>query len=286
MERHALLIYARGGRRAWPRRGCGHWSGSGSEAAVLCQRAASRHTLAGLPGQPTDDQLRQVWDAVLRLHRRAGHAPHPDRRPHPAHRPGGTGEVMLLDPGNGDVAASELQLRLDLAQLLAETGAAGRPGAGRRRRQDRARRASCPAWSRCSSRSRCTARPGPRCGGARTCCPRCASGWSAAPRTARSPPVQLERFRLRTIVTLVIGVVAADILVGQLTKVSFGDLLRNADWRWTLVALGLSVPPTWAPPGRCRGSCWRSSASAGPSWPSWPGRSSRWSPRPRSAAWR
>ena len=30
------------------------------------------------------------------------------------------GEVMLLEPGNGDVAASDLQLRLDLAQLLAE----------------------------------------------------------------------------------------------------------------------------------------------------------------------
>ena len=27
---------------------------------------------------------------------------------------------MLLEPGNGDVAASDLQLRLDLAQLLAE----------------------------------------------------------------------------------------------------------------------------------------------------------------------
>ena len=30
------------------------------------------------------------------------------------------GRVMLLDPGDGDVAASDLQLRLDLAQLIAE----------------------------------------------------------------------------------------------------------------------------------------------------------------------
>ena len=36
-------------------------------------------------------------------------------RPHPP-----DGGVMLLEPGNGDVAASDLQLRLDLAQLLAE----------------------------------------------------------------------------------------------------------------------------------------------------------------------
>ncbi len=62
-----------------------------------------------------------------------------------------------------------------------------------------------------------------------------------APDGEEAPPVQLERFRLRTVVTLVIGVVAADILVGQLTKVSFGDLLQHADWRWSLVALCLSV---------------------------------------------
>ena len=30
------------------------------------------------------------------------------------------GQVMLLDPGDGDIAASDLQIRLDLAQLLAE----------------------------------------------------------------------------------------------------------------------------------------------------------------------
>ncbi len=30
------------------------------------------------------------------------------------------GEVMLLDPGDGDVAATDLQVRLDVTQLLAE----------------------------------------------------------------------------------------------------------------------------------------------------------------------
>ena len=32
----------------------------------------------------------------------------------------GDGQAMLLDPGDGDVAASDLQIRLDVAQLLAE----------------------------------------------------------------------------------------------------------------------------------------------------------------------
>ena len=35
----------------------------------------------------------------------------------------GAGQVILLDPGGGDVAASDLQLRLDLSQLLAELAA-------------------------------------------------------------------------------------------------------------------------------------------------------------------
>ena len=58
-----------------------------------------------------------MWDAVLRLH--AHRVTHrsltadkivicPD------------GQIKLLDPGGGDIAASDLQLRLDLAQLLAE----------------------------------------------------------------------------------------------------------------------------------------------------------------------
>src|SRR4029077_19883512 len=55
------------------------------------------------------------------------------------------------------------------------------------------------------------------------------------------PPVQLERVRLRTGLTLVIGVVAADILAAQLTKRSFSELVRHADWRWSLVALLLSA---------------------------------------------
>jgi uncharacterized membrane protein YbhN (UPF0104 family) len=52
--------------------------------------------------------------------------------------------------------------------------------------------------------------------------------------------VQLERFRLRTIVTLLVGVVAADLLVGQLSKEKFGSLLGHLHWGWAVVALCLS----------------------------------------------
>jgi len=63
------------------------------------------------------------------------------------------------------------------------------------------------------------------------------------PTTAGSEesPVQVERFRLRTLVTLVAAVFAAYILAGELARTSFGDLFRHANWHWTIVALGLSA---------------------------------------------
>ena len=54
-------------------------------------------------------------------------------------------------------------------------------------------------------------------------------------------PVQLERIRPRTLVTLVASVAAVYLLAGELAKESFGHLLRAADWRWALAALGLSA---------------------------------------------
>ena len=54
-------------------------------------------------------------------------------------------------------------------------------------------------------------------------------------------PVQLERIRLRTLVTLVATVVAAYLLAGELARDSLWPCCRSADWRWGLVALGLSA---------------------------------------------
>jgi len=63
-------------------------------------------------------------------------------------------------------------------------------------------------------------------------------------------PVQVERIRLRNVLTLVAAVFAAYILAVDLTKTSFSQALRHADWRWGAVALLLSaltyVGATWA----------------------------------------
>jgi uncharacterized membrane protein YbhN (UPF0104 family) len=53
--------------------------------------------------------------------------------------------------------------------------------------------------------------------------------------------VRLERVRLRTVVSLVVGVAVAYVLAGQLARVSIASLIRNADPRWIAVAITLSA---------------------------------------------
>jgi uncharacterized membrane protein YbhN (UPF0104 family) len=247
LERHALLCYAvEDAGVATPRLRA--TVRVGTEAAVLSCDRLTGTPLDSLPEPPSDDQLKVVWNAVLQLHgRRVTHRTLTADRillTGPEHR-----DVILLDPGNGDVAATEVQIRLDQAQLLAETSLLVGPARAADVALDRVG-ADLPGLvpllqpvalhrsTRAALRRRKDVLPALR------------KQLSSEDPDGDVPPVQLERFRLRTVVTLVIGVVAADILVGQLTKFSFGDLLRHADWRWSLIALSLSfatyLGATWS----------------------------------------
>jgi tRNA A-37 threonylcarbamoyl transferase component Bud32 len=98
---------------------------------VLAYEHQEGTTLAQRNSGCSDAELSQIWEAVGRLHaRRVTH------RSLTADRIllTGDGQAMLLDPGDGDVEASDLQIRLDVAQLLAELALSAGP--------DRAR----PAW--------------------------------------------------------------------------------------------------------------------------------------------
>jgi glycosyltransferase 2 family protein len=252
----------------------------GPEASVIANESHDGTTLAELTRPPTDAQLAQVWDVVLRLHsRRVTHrALTADRilltsdghgrgggdnlAPGlgPPHRDGGTGgsstggsggdEVMLLEPGNGDVAASDLQLRLDLAQLLAELALLVGPD-----------RAAASARQKLSADELAAVAPliqpvvlyrTTRIAASRhkEVLPALRKGLLAAAPGPEGAPVQIERIRLRNVLTLVAAVFAAYILAVDLTKTSFSQALRQADWRWGAVALLLSaltyVGATWA----------------------------------------
>jgi uncharacterized membrane protein YbhN (UPF0104 family) len=211
----------------------------GPEAAVFATDHHPGITLAELPDKPTDDQLGQVFEAVRRLHRRR--VTHRSlTAEHILITPNGSGEVMLLEPGDGDVAASDLQLRLDLAQLTAALALLVGP-----ERAAAAARATLgdgevaglvpllqPVVLHRSTRTALRRR--------KDVLPALRKRLVSNPDT-QLPPEQLERIRPRTVVTLVASIFAAYIVIGQLGRVSFAHVLKNSDWRWMLVALALSA---------------------------------------------
>ncbi len=221
----------------------------GPETAVLASDRPDGKTLAEQASDVSDDQLRQVWDAVLRLHRRrvthryltADHILFARQGSDGQVSAGPGGSIMLLEPGDGDVAASDLQLRLDLVQLLAELAIVVGP--------DRAANLAAEKFSAAELASlvpllqpvalRRSTRIAIR--EHKDVLPALRKRLLGATPDGEVAPVQLQRVRLRTVITLVAGVVAAYLLIGQLSKVSLGTVLRNSDWRWGALVVLLSV---------------------------------------------
>ncbi|HEY0932376.1 MAG TPA: lysylphosphatidylglycerol synthase transmembrane domain-containing protein [Trebonia sp.] len=210
----------------------------GPDAAVLAYELCPGTTLAERGTGCTDAELGQVWDTVTRLHEH-----------HVAHR-GLTaermlftpdGRLMLLDPGDGDVAASDLQRRLDLAQLIVELALYIGPEKSAKVALDKVgghelvavlpllQPVALVRSTRHALRRRRDVLPAVR------------KALIAAVPDEEVAPVQLERIRARTLVTLVASVAAAYLLAGELAQASLGRLLKSADWRWGLAALALSV---------------------------------------------
>jgi uncharacterized membrane protein YbhN (UPF0104 family)/tRNA A-37 threonylcarbamoyl transferase component Bud32 len=211
----------------------------GSEAAVLSSERVTGTALADLPGVPSDEQLKNVWAAVLRLHEHS--VTHRNlTADHILLTGADLTDVVLLDPGNGDVAASEIQRRLDLAQLVAEMALLVGPDHAADLAVDQlgGELGSLVPLLQPVALSRSTRDALKR---HKEILPALRKRLSAGSPNGEAPPVQLERFRPRTILTLVVSVVAADILVGQLSKEKFGEMLQHVNWGWSIVALCLSV---------------------------------------------
>jgi uncharacterized membrane protein YbhN (UPF0104 family) len=208
-----------------------------SQARLGHPSAGAAQPAARTDSAPTDDQLLRVWGAVLQLHaHRVTHRALTGDRIMFAD----DGDVVLLDPGNGDVAATDLQLRLDLAQLLAELALLVGP--------DRTARLAAKAVGADElvavvpllqpivlyrSTRGAVRRRKDVLSALRKLLLDAAPGEDAA-------PVRLERVGPRSIVTLIASLVAGYLLLGQLGRVSLLSTLRAADWRWAAVALALS----------------------------------------------
>jgi len=206
----------------------------GPEAAVLAYEHHDGTTLAARNPGCSDAELRNIWAAVGQLH-----AHRVTHRALTADRIllKDDGQVMLLDPGDGDVAASDLQLRLDTAQLIAELALT----VGTQRAASLAvEQASAgelvpvvallqPVALARSTRATLRRR--------RDVLPALRARLLAAVPGGEVAPVRLERIRLRTLVTMVATLAAAYFLAVELARASLSSVLRSADWRWGLVAL-------------------------------------------------
>jgi glycosyltransferase 2 family protein len=239
VERRALMTYAVGdaGVRTPRLRALVR---VGPEAAVLATDHHGGTTLADLQHAPSDEQLERVWDALLQMHRhRVTHrsltADHITLSGH------GADDVMLLDPGDGDVAASDLQLRLDAAQLAATMALLVGPDraagmAVRKIGRDEAARlvpllqpVALHRTTRAELRRRKDVLPALR---------KLLVGNVAE---TELPPEQLERFRPRTVVSLVATIIAVYFIIGEFTRHSIGHIIRQSDWRWIVVTILLTA---------------------------------------------
>ena len=211
---------------------------AGPEAAVLAYEHHDGITLANRNPGCTDAELGQIWDAVDRLHaRKVTH------RGLTADRILLTddGQAMLLDPGDGDVAASDLQIRLDVAQLIAELAlfvGPDRAAALALEKADADELVAVVPLLQPVALARSTRRALRR---RRDVLPALRTLLLAAVPGGEVAPVRLERIRPRTLLTLVASVAAAYLLAGELGRASLSSVLRSANWRWGIAALALSA---------------------------------------------
>ncbi|HMH36610.1 MAG TPA: flippase-like domain-containing protein [Streptosporangiaceae bacterium] len=210
----------------------------GPEAAVLAFEHHDGTTLARHNPGCSDEELGHIWDAVARLHaRKVTH------RGLTADRIllTGDGQAMLLDPGDGDVAASDLQIRLDVAQLLAELSLYVGPDRTSRLALEKSKANELltvvpllqPVVLARSTRKALRRH--------RDLLPTLRTKLLAAVPGVEVAPVRLERIRLRTLLTMVAGAAAVYLLAGELARASLGSTLREANWQWGIVALALSA---------------------------------------------
>jgi uncharacterized membrane protein YbhN (UPF0104 family) len=210
----------------------------GPEATVLAYDHHYGTTLAERNPGCTDAELRSIWDAVdvLHAHRVTHRSLTADRILLTA-----GGGVMLLDPGDGDVAASDLQVRLDVAQLIAELALVVGPERAASLALEKAgadelvavvpllQRVALARSTRAALRRR------------RDVLPALRKQLLAAVPGGEVTPARLERIRFRSLVTLVATIAAVYLLAGELARASLGHVLHAADYHWSVIALALSA---------------------------------------------
>ncbi|WP_163513623.1 lysylphosphatidylglycerol synthase transmembrane domain-containing protein [Fodinicola acaciae] len=214
------------------------------DAAILVVEDRGGRTLSDLaPDELTDDLLDDTWRQLKLLQRQAiAHrgldAVHLVVQSGPECNGAAVG-IRLT--GGGTIAADDLALAVDRAQLLVTTALL----AGTERAVQSALRvigaealASAvpllqPIVLTPSTRASLRREDG--------LIDRLREGILAAVPGTPATTVRVERFRLRTVVSAVIAIAAVVVLVNQVAGLDLWSVVRNADWRWGLLGVALSA---------------------------------------------
>lgn len=238
LEREALMAYAAHAAGARLPRLLGT-SEIGTEAALLAYEHIDTRPVAELPDEDfTDDLLAQMWEQVrlLHAHRLAhrhltGDSIHVDS----------AGQVVLVDARSGEIAAGDLLLRLDIAQLLAYLGT--RVGAERAVKSAAAVLGADTLAGALPMLQRIVLARDTRTELRRNkeLLPAIREQIVALKPRVEVKEVRLERFRPSTLVTIIAGAVAAYLVFSQISQVNLVSVVTAANWAWGGVALVASA---------------------------------------------
>ncbi|MFI9557819.1 YbhN family protein [Nonomuraea endophytica] len=237
LEREALMAYAAQAAGASTPRLLGT-SEVGTEAALLAYEHLSTRPLDALPDSEIDDDLlAQIWEQLelLRLQRLAhrrltGDSIHVDAE----------GRVVLTDARSGEIAAGDLLLRLDVVQLLTylalRVGAERSVASAARVVGEDALAGAMPLLQKIAltrqTRSALAKDKG--------LLSAIREQIEALKPQAKIEEIRLERFRPRTLVTIIASTLAAYFLLSQLSQVNLVTVITTANWAWSLLALAAS----------------------------------------------
>ncbi|GAA1367379.1 lysylphosphatidylglycerol synthase transmembrane domain-containing protein [Streptomyces beijiangensis] len=212
----------------------------GTDAVMLAYEEIKGRTLDELPPEEiTDALLERIWRVTAELHR---HQISHRRLSTGAFLVDEAGAVWLMRLEAGEVAASELQQRLDDVELLTTLGVlAGSERAVRVAREvlgDPAMGAILPllrpAVVSAETRGQLRRHKGVVAGITEEIL-------AFQPEAPQSPAVVLERLRPRTILSGLGGVIAAYFLISQFSGQPIGSLFKGMSWPWAVAALGASA---------------------------------------------
>ncbi|POM22475.1 TIGR00374: family protein [Actinomadura rubteroloni] len=238
LEQESLMAYAVHASGARTQRLLGACE-VGTEAALLAYEHVPARSLRELPGEDvTDALLDDAWRQFAKL--QAARLAH-RRLEDDALLVDEAGRVWLRHLDVGETAAGDLALRLDLAQLLATL--ALRAGPERAVATAAAVLGEAPLAAAVPLLQGVALSRGTRAAlrRERDVLARIREQILRLEPENEAPPVRLERFRPRTIVTIVAASIAAYIVIPQVSSINLMHLVSTAQWGWVLVGLAASA---------------------------------------------